>query len=73
MDRHSRALRIFIVMMSLPMPFSQILYLKFFKCLTTEQVCEIMFLSKSGYYRKLEQALGLLAEALDGKSEVVNF
>ncbi len=65
LDRHNKALKIFLLMLRLPYPFSQILYLKYFKNKSVDEVCDELYLSKSGYYRKYERAITLLLEQIN--------
>lgn len=64
-DRHNKALRLFTNMLSLPFPYSQILYLRFFKDCSVDEICSEMFLSKSNFYRKFERGITLLLERLN--------
>ena len=64
LDRHMRALDLFLSMLSLPSQQARILYLRFFKCYTIEQTCEELFLSKTTCYRKQEKAIKLLSHML---------
>lgn len=65
LDRHNKALKIFLLMLKLPYPFSQILYLKFFKGMSVDEICNELYLSKSGFYRKYERAITLLLERIN--------
>lgn len=64
LDRHNRALKLFINMMSLPYPFAQILYLRYFKDMTVDEIRSETYLSKSGFYRKYEKAMSLLLDKM---------
>ena len=65
LDRHGRALDLLLSILALPDPYSRLLYLHFFKCLTIAEVSEIMFMSKSSCYRRVERGIHLLHESIE--------
>jgi len=65
LDKHNKALRLFIDLITLPYPYSQILYLKDYKKLTVDEICVEMYLSKSSFYRKYERSFTLLLEKVN--------
>ena len=67
LNRHKSALNVFVHILTLPDPYSRLLYLRFFKCMEMDDVMNEMFMSKSACYRKLERGIKLLNERLSLK------
>ncbi|MBR3533153.1 MAG: hypothetical protein IKN80_04640 [Clostridiales bacterium] len=69
LDRHTRALTIFLNILSLPDPYARILYLKFVRLSTMDEIAQMMFMSKSSCYRKQEQGIKLLYQMMEDPEE----
>ncbi|MCQ2516782.1 MAG: hypothetical protein MJ094_07965 [Saccharofermentans sp.] len=65
LDKHNRAFNLFINMLELPYPYSQLLYLKYFKTHPVDEICSLMYISKSGFYRKYQRAASLLLDKMN--------
>ncbi len=65
MNRRLEALKLLKGIISLPSPYSEILYLKYFKNLTNAQLRETMFFSRTTFYRKLDEAYERLEKSID--------
>ncbi|MBR1797137.1 MAG: sigma-70 family RNA polymerase sigma factor [Clostridiales bacterium] len=67
LNKHAKALALFLTLMNLPDPYSRVLYLRYFKCLSVEDISEEMFISKSSVYRKHDKGISLLYELMSSK------
>ena len=67
LNRHAMALSLFLEILSLPDPYSKILYLHFYKGFPLTQVSEILFISKSACYRHSEKGIRMLYKSLERK------
>ena len=65
LSKHTHALDLFLNLLSLPEPYSRILYLRFFKGCSIDEVSKSMFISKTSCYRKQEKGIRLLYERLN--------
>ena len=69
-DRRKReAASLLKTIMLLPRPYSQILYLRYYKCFNWRTVCHLVNLERSSYYRKHNKAVDLLEEILEPEKE----
>ena len=64
LHKNQRAMLIFKIMLCLEQPYSSILYFEFFKHMPAKEIEEKLFISKSTYYRKRDEALERLAQKL---------
>ncbi len=69
LNKHFSALSLFICILNLPYPYSSILYLRFFKNSSIDQVCKDLFMSRSSCYRKQERGIALLLKKVNGQEE----
>ncbi len=69
LSRHSMALELFVELLSMPEPYSRLLYLRYFKGLDMDEVSRITFMSKSSCYRKIEKGVELLIKRYMLKDE----
>ena len=69
-DQHYEAVELFSAMLKLPMPFSQILYCRFYKRMTSKETYMLLYLSRSTFYRLFYKSLDLLLEAINQKEEM---
>ena len=60
LEKHSRAVELFVDMLSLPHPYARILYMRFVKSCSIEDVGRELYMSKSACYRKQEKAIKML-------------
>lgn len=68
LSKHSSALELFLAILTLPDPYARILYLRFFKGMTIEDVSNNLFISRSSCYRKQEKAISLLNDRLEKRN-----
>lgn len=66
-SRHNKAMNVFFLIMSLPDPFCRLLYLKYFKRMTCDEVSVMLFISPSTFYRKLRDGEELLIRNINEK------
>ncbi|MCR5528016.1 MAG: hypothetical protein K6F49_02235 [Saccharofermentans sp.] len=67
--RHNKAMNVFFLIMSLPEPFCRVLYLKYFKRMTCDEVSVELYISPSTFYRKLHDGEDLLIKNINDKGE----
>lgn len=65
LDRQYDAIEIFSRILQLPMPYSQILYLRYYKNLSAQKTYERLYLSRSTFYRLQNRAVLLLLESIN--------
>lgn len=65
--RHNKAMNVFFLIMSLPEPFCRVLYLKYFKRMTCDEVSVELYISPSTFYRKLRDGEELLIKNINEK------
>ena len=70
--RRKEALTLFCRILNLPEPYNEILYLRYFKRLSCKDIRSILFMSRSSFYRKKDEAVRLLSSdhGADGEREV---
>lgn len=61
-NKRSKAVDLFIAILSLPEPYSQLLYLRYYKRLSSEEIMDKLFISRSTYYRNFDKGLNKLIE-----------
>ena len=67
--RHNKSMNVFFLIMSLPEPFCRVLYLKYFKRMTCDEVSVELYISPSTFYRKLHDGEDLLIKNINDKGE----
>ncbi|MBP5181348.1 MAG: DUF1492 domain-containing protein [Clostridiales bacterium] len=65
--RHTKALNMFLMILSLPTPYSSILYLHYFKKMSIDDTCKVLYISRSSCYRKRERAIKILNNRMSSK------
>ncbi|MBO4636786.1 MAG: hypothetical protein J5685_06535 [Clostridiales bacterium] len=66
-ERKKEAATLLKSIMILPMPYCQILYLRYYKCFNWQQVCFIVHMGKTTFYRKHDEAVEMLDQMIGGK------
>ncbi|MCR5592731.1 MAG: DUF1492 domain-containing protein [Saccharofermentans sp.] len=66
--RHTKALNMFLMILSLPAPYSSILYLRYFKQLSIDDTCKELYMSRSSCYRKHQRAIKILNKKMTSAS-----
>lgn len=69
-SRHNKAMDVFLLIMSLPDPFCRVLYLKYFKKMTCDEVSVQLYISPSTFYRKLRDGEELLIKNINEKERL---
>ena len=64
-SRHNRAMDVFFLIMSLPDPLCRLLYLKYFKRMTCDEVSVQLYISPPTFYRKLKDGEELLIKNIN--------
>jgi hypothetical protein len=67
LNRHFMALSLFLEILALPDPYSKILYLHYYKCLTITEVSETLFISKSACHRHEQKGIRILHKNIEKK------
>lgn len=69
--KRCEAIRLMTLVLSLPQPYSRLLYLRFYRKLSPDDASNVMHLARSTMFRKQSTAMGLLVEMYAKKNGLV--
>ena len=61
---HNSAIDLFTIILSLPMPYCQLLYFRYYKKYSIDEIRNQLFLSRSSYYRLFDNAISLAMDKI---------
>lgn len=65
--KHQRAVKIFRLIITLPSPMSDVLYLTYFKQMPIPDVMSTLYMSRPTYFRNKRNAINLIYDSLNSK------
>ncbi|MCQ2531468.1 MAG: DUF1492 domain-containing protein [Saccharofermentans sp.] len=66
MRNYTNAVKLFLIVLSLPEPYSLLLYLRYYKRMNADDVMQKLHLSRTTYYRLYDRALSHTMDAYKG-------